>query len=230
MDWYEDEVRALERSRANFTTDAHPAVFYGSSSIRLWTTLAEDLQEPCAVNAGFGGSTLAACAHFFDRIVPPLDPQSIVVYAGDNDLADGRSPSDVLASYRALKQRTRQRLGSIPLAFLSIKASPARFGIIDRIRETNRLICHEIAQDPDALYVDIFHAMLGPGGKPRSELFNEDGLHVSRAGYEVWTRELLRHRNDIFTDNCREIHPGELSSSQEDAPGVPQVVQPPLEP
>ncbi len=91
MDWYEDEVRMLEREREADPGPADPVAFYGSSSIRLWDDIAADLGDPRIVNLGFGGSTLAACAHYFGRVVVPYRPRSVVVYAGDNDLGDGRS-------------------------------------------------------------------------------------------------------------------------------------------
>ena len=99
-----------------------------------------DLALPNALNLGFGGSTLEACAYFFERLVVPASPASLVVYAGDNDLGDGQSPEKVLTSFRSLADRVQRRLSGIPFAFISIKPSPARFSIIDRIRRTNDLI------------------------------------------------------------------------------------------
>jgi hypothetical protein len=98
MDWYEEEVRTLEGMQATRPLMAAPAVFYGSSTSRLWTTLAQDLGDPGIVNLGFGGSTLAACVHFFERLVQPVNPGSLPIYAGDNDPGDGRSPEGVLSS------------------------------------------------------------------------------------------------------------------------------------
>lgn len=72
--------------------------FYGSSSIRLWATLASDFPGLSVVNLGFGGATLAACVYFFERLVLPCSPASLVLYAGDNDLGDGRRPEDVAGS------------------------------------------------------------------------------------------------------------------------------------
>ena len=92
MNWYESEVRELESALKQERLPEKPAAFYGSSSIRMWPHLAKDLRDCRAVNVGFGGSTLAACVHFFPRLVPPIQPGSVVVYAGDNDLGDGQSP------------------------------------------------------------------------------------------------------------------------------------------
>jgi lysophospholipase L1-like esterase len=35
--------------------------------------------------------------------------------------------------------------------------------------------------------------MLGDDGKPRPELFLKDGLHMTEAGYAVWTKLILPH-------------------------------------
>ena len=127
MLWYEFEVRGMERA---FKTGSPPGsvppvVFYGSSSIRLWTTLAEDLGDPRIVNLGFGGSTMAACAHYFERLVVPRKPGSLVLYVGDNDLGTGRSVQDILKSFRALLHKVDTHIGPIRFAFISIKPSPA---------------------------------------------------------------------------------------------------------
>ena len=38
--------------------------------------------------------------------------------------------------------------------------------------------------------MDVFTPMLGADGKPRPELFVEDGLHLTPEGYALWTRAL----------------------------------------
>jgi lysophospholipase L1-like esterase len=193
MEWYEDEVRGLELARGGGPTGPPPVAFYGSSSIRLWDTLDEDLPGVPAVNLGFGGSTLAACAHFFARLVPPCRPRSLLLYAGDNDLGDGRSPEDVLASLRDLLRQSDALLGPIPTAFLSIKPSPARQHLDGSIRRANDLARREIDARPSGRYIDVHARMLDPDGRPRPELYGEDGLHLSRAGYRVWAAAIREH-------------------------------------
>jgi lysophospholipase L1-like esterase len=196
VEWYEAEVADLIE-RLGARPQSAPTVFYGSSTIRLWSTLGRDLRSPRALNAGFGGSTLAACAYFFERIVPPLRPVSLVLYAGDNDLGDGKSPDDVLASYHDIVARIETWCGALPFAFLSIKPSPARRDILDRIGRTNALVRAEIEKRPGAYYVDVFDAMLA-NGEPRPELYLEDGLHLSRSGYDLWSRLLEPFHDRMF--------------------------------
>ena len=185
--------------RANGSINGNrPPVFYGSSSIRLWDTLAEDF-GPGVLNLGFGGSTLEACDYFFARLVPPLNPRSLLIYAGDNDLGDGRSVEQIFGWFRSLADKAAASLGAIPFGFVSVKPSPTRFPIIGKIRHFNGLVRRDIESRPSGYYVDAFSAMLDQSGKPRGEFFLEDGLHLSREGYRLWGRLLKPHRNQIFT-------------------------------
>ncbi|MEO8256119.1 MAG: GDSL-type esterase/lipase family protein [Acidobacteriota bacterium] len=171
-------------------------MFYGSSSFRIWRTLAEDLGSFRAVNLGFGGSTLQACDHFFERLVLPMHPASLVVYAGDNDLGDGRRPEQVVDSFRALLAKVLRDLGSCPFGFVSIKPSPSRLALLPRIRQTNNAIRQELGRHPTAFFIDVFEPMLDRRGQLRPELFLEDGLHLARPGYDLWAAVFrpFRHR------------------------------------
>jgi lysophospholipase L1-like esterase len=197
MQWYEPEVQELEHAVAGRINGNRPPVFYGSSSIRLWTTLAEDF-DPRVLNLGFGGSTLEACLYFFARLVPPARPRSLLLYAGDNDLGDGRSPDAVFASFCRFADQVFATLGAIPFGFVSVKPSPARYGIKDRISGLNELVRAEIESRPSGYYVDVSSTMLDESGKPRAELFLPDGLHLSRQGYRLWGSLLERYRDRIL--------------------------------
>jgi lysophospholipase L1-like esterase len=198
MQWYEQEVQELERAIAARANGRRPPVFYGSSSIRMWTTLADDF-DPRVLNLGFGGSTLEACLYFFGRLVPPARPRSLLLYAGDNDLGDGRSPDAVLADFCRFADQVFATLGPIPFGFVSVKLSPARYTIGDRIRRFNELVRVEVESRPSAYYVDVFSSMLDESGKPRAELFLPDGLHLTRKAYRLWGRLLERYRDRILT-------------------------------
>src|SRR5262249_20765434 len=216
MEWYEPEVRALEQARATQSLPPDPAVFYGSSSITLWHTLARDLASTRAVNLGFGGSTLEACVWFFDRLVPPTHPASLVVYAGDNDLGDGQTPRQVRNRFEALAAKVDRDLRQIPFGFISINPSPARRGLINKIADANHMIRRTLAGRPRAFYIDVFSPMLGPTGQPRLELFLDDGLHLSPAGYQLWATILGHYRDRIFTKGSALGHTTSLLSGADD--------------
>lgn len=198
MIWYEHEVQRLEQEKARLGYDPG-TVFYGSSSIRLWDTLYEDFADYQPVNLGFGGSTLAACVWFFERLMAPYHPRSIVLYAGDNDLGDGRHPEEVFIFFQQMVARTRRHFGDIPLFFISIKPSITRWNIVDSIRYTNDLIEKEIQKNGNNLYyIDVYHKMTDNAGYPKREFLDPDGLHISEKGYALWKDIILRHLSAII--------------------------------
>lgn len=162
-------------------------LFVGSSTIRLWPQLAQDFsQNPVVINRGFGGSTMRDCNALVRELVIQYRPKEVVVYAGDNDLAEGRTPAEVLGSFAGFVGRVRAGLPDARIAYISIKPSPARVALLARIRETNALIADYIQTVPGVRYIDIFTPMLAADGSPRAELFRGDRLHLNDAGYRLW--------------------------------------------
>ncbi|MGH8235034.1 MAG: SGNH/GDSL hydrolase family protein [Rhodanobacteraceae bacterium] len=168
----------------------HAVLFVGSSSIRMWTTLAADFPGVPTIDRGFGGSAIADSTYYADRIIIPYHPRVIVMYAGDNDIAEGCSPRQVLDEFEAFVTRVRRDLPDVAIAYISIKPSIARWAMWPQMREANRLIADWARTERRVTFVDVSKKMLGPNGKPRPPLFRDDGLHMSRAGYAIWIRAL----------------------------------------
>lgn len=166
-------------------------VFVGSSSIVKWTSLATDFPGVKILKRGFGGSELSDSVFYADRIITPYKPRTVVVYAGDNDLKLGKSPAALAADFRALRTKIHAALPATKIIFIGIKPSPARWDLRDQGLKANTLIAADCAADPQRLaFLDIWAAMLGPDGFPRPELYVADKLHLSAAGYAVWTSQL----------------------------------------
>lgn len=162
-------------------------LFVGSSSIRLWDSLQKDFAAlPVVINRGFGGSKLSDCVHHLDRLVLPYRPRLVLVYAGDNDLAAGRTADDILVRFKAFAEGVRAKLPQTRIAFISIKPSPARMALIQEMRRANALVRDYAATLSNADFIDVFTPMLGADGRPRAELFREDALHLNAKGYELW--------------------------------------------
>ena len=166
-------------------------LFVGSSTIRLWEGLDEAFPGAHIIPRGFGGSQLDDVVHYAPRIVLPYRPRFIVLYAGDNDLAAGKSPTDVFRDYQAFVELVWQALPTTRIAFVSIKPSGARWALVGRMRETNAMVRRYAASDPRLLYIDVFNPMLGPNGRPREDLFLPDRLHMNERGYALWRCILL---------------------------------------
>jgi hypothetical protein len=198
MYWYEEEVKGLEKERLK-SIDQPSTLFYGSSSIRLWNTLYEDFKLFKPVNLGFGGSTLAACCWFFNRIVAPYDAKSIVIYAGDNDLGDGRHPEEIFIFFERLAQLIAARYGVIPCYYVSIKPSIARWDLINSLKYTNNIIENEIIKwDNNWKFINIFSKMLNKDGYPDKDYFQSDGLHLSTKGYALWKQVIYAKLSENF--------------------------------
>lgn len=161
-------------------------LFVGSSSIRLWSALEADFPSVDVLQRGFGGSELSDVVHYAPRIVLPYQPRLIVLYAGDNDLAAGKSPAAVFRDYQAFVALVRRALPETRIAFIAIKPSGARWALVEQMRAANALVRRYAATDPRLLYVDVFTPMLGPDGMPREELFVADRLHMNARGYALW--------------------------------------------
>lgn len=196
MELFEEEVRQLEQTVRNNPSSS--IVFYGSSTIRRWASLEQDFPKVQVVNLGFGGSTLAACAWYFERLVVPARPRAVVLYAGDNDLGESRQAEEVYLFFCALADKMQRHLPGVPLSFISIKPSLARWSHIDKIRAANASIAKEITRLPNAEFIDLSAVMLNKDGKPRQDLYEADGLHLNPAGYALW-RDQLTQRCAVLT-------------------------------
>lgn len=191
-----DDVRAFEVADRTEPPRAGGIVFVGGSSIRLWD-LAKYFPDIVAtgstplINRALGGSRMSDSVYYADRIILPYRPRTVVVYAGDNDLARGKSPTRVRDEFAKLAAVVHARLPLAKIVYISITPGIARGNLVDRMRKTNRLV-RELTFESGLLdYVDIDGPMTGSNGEPQPHLFMEDGVHLSEAGYRLWA-ELLR--------------------------------------
>jgi lysophospholipase L1-like esterase len=161
-------------------------VFVGSSSIRLWD-LKKSFPDVPALNRGFGGSEIPDSVAHVDLLVIRHKPRIVVFYAGDNDIAAGRTPQQVFDDYKAFVTKIHAALPTTKIAFVAIKPSILRWALVDKIRAANTLVREYAATDDRLGFVDVDGPMLGWDEKPRKDLFVADGLHMTPKGYELWT-------------------------------------------
>lgn len=160
-------------------------LFVGSSSIAFWKTLAQDMAPLPVINRGFGGSHVEYVNQWFDQIVAPYRPSAVVFYAGENDIAAGKSVRRVVADFETFMRHKRRVLGSVPVHFISLKPSILRDGQRSLQGEVNQQIRSLANRWSDLHYVDVVSPML-QDGVPRP-VYMPDGLHMTAEGYAIWT-------------------------------------------
>ncbi|CAM4820148.1 unnamed protein product [Rotaria magnacalcarata] len=177
----------------------HGLVFFGSSSIVKWSTLAQDFPDYTTLNRGFGGSTLLQCYQQFKRIIYPLEPSILVIYAGENDIADGQPAIVVQSIFRQLIPAIRHFYPNMPIAYISLKPSPSRVSKMGQMNDTNNRIRNDIVLlFREVTFIDIWPDMLLPNGQPNPDLFLSDNLHMNSKGYAIWTKAVTIYLESVF--------------------------------
>ena len=187
---WEAAIQAFETMDKENPPKQEAVLFVGSSSIRMWKTLDTDFPNIDVINRGFGDSEVEDLVYFANRIVIPYHPRLVVVYSWDNDIARGKSPENVLQDFRTFVQAVHDSLPETHIAYIAIKPSLARWDKVEQMKKANDLIQKFIRQNPKLEYIDIFTTMIGKDGKPRQELFINDGLHLNVQGYQLWVEKV----------------------------------------
>lgn len=166
--------------------------FIGSSSIRMWK-LGSSFPNQICLNRGFGGSEMADAARYVDRIVLPAKPKVIVLYAGDNDIGNKKTPTQVRDGYRVFRDKVQGALPEAKIVLISLKPSPSRWKLREAALEANQLLQAEVTAGTNQTIVDVWPLMLGEDGLPKPELFLKDNLHMTDAGYKIWNELIEPH-------------------------------------
>lgn len=184
---FENEIRAFEQADRKSPPRSGGLLFVGSSSIRMWD-LEKSFPHYPVINRGFGGSEMSDVVRYMDRIIVPYRPRLIILYEGDNDIASGKKPTDVFASFQKMAERLTDRLPVTQVVVLSIKPSPSRWELYPQMQEANDLIRRFCEQKARYQFVDVGTALLGPDGQPDERFFQRDGLHLNEEGYAEWAK------------------------------------------
>lgn len=179
-----EEFLAEDRARPPVTGGV---LFVGSSSIRLWPGLETAFPDQApVVRRGFGGSQMSDTAHWWRELVLPHRPRQIVVYAGENDIASGRTPRQVAQAFRRFVDDVQRELPDTRIAYVSMKPSPSRAAHLAAMRKGNAQIERFVRTRPGLDYIDVFTPMLDARGRARESLFLPDRLHMNAEGYALW--------------------------------------------
>ena len=182
----EKDMAAFEAQDRTSPPSPGAVLFVGSSSITNWD-VAHAFPGMPLVKRGYGGSHVTDTIHFAPRIIWPYKPSLIVFYAGDADVAGGKSAERIAADTMALLRLIHRELSTAKVVVIGTKPSPLHWKHIETIRNANALIGATIARDGRDQFVDVEPALLGADGQPRPDLYAQNGLNLNAAGYEAWT-------------------------------------------
>lgn len=189
---WEPAIAAFEAEDKAHPVEPGGILFLGSSSIRMWD-LAQWFPEVPAINRGFGGSQISDSLYYFDRLVTPYAPSTIVFYAGDNDVAGGKTAETVAADFQTFTQKVWTVLPETRILYIPIKPSTARWMLYPEMKKANVAIRAQAEGEERLVYIDIESHMLGDDGTPRKDLLLKDGLHMTPEGYRIWTDLVMPH-------------------------------------
>lgn len=165
----------------------------GSSSFTHWKDVGYYLPGYPFINRGFGGSSLPHLIRYFDDIVTPYKPRQILIYCGENDLGPDVTADTVVERFKTLYHMIRKQDRRVKITYISMKPSPSRAHLKDKMLEGNEKIRSWLESKKRTSYVDVFHKMLLPDGKPMPDIFLKDSLHMNAKGYLIWQKEIAPH-------------------------------------
>lgn len=188
---WDPAIAKFEAQDAVAPPPKNAVVFIGASSIVRWN-LEEYFPElgAQAINRGFGGSESVDSVRYVNRIVIPYHPRVVVYYAGDNDVERSVPAPEIAHQFALFEEKVHDALPETKVIFISIKPSIRRWKWIETIRTANALVKAYCLKTPHTQFMDIEDQMLGADGKPNPDLLVADGLHMTPAGYRIWTNAL----------------------------------------
>jgi lysophospholipase L1-like esterase len=186
---YESDIRKFEQLDKSEQYSENAILFAGSSSIRLWSTLENDMAPYPVIQRGFGGAKLSDLAVYAGRIIDPHKCRAIVIFIA-NDISGSeqdKSPKEVAALFRSVLKTIRKTHPTTPVFWIAITPTESRWRVWPKIQEANKQINKICDNQNNTYFIRTDYAFLDNTGKPIPELFRDDKLHLSESGYAVWT-------------------------------------------
>jgi hypothetical protein len=194
---FDNEIRDFKHRDSLSFPKPDGILFIGSSSIRKWTDLEQRFSDKPIIRRGVGGCQLSQLEKYYTPyILFPYHPRKIFIYAGENDIAEGRPADSVYANFKTLWVMIRKKLPNAKIYYMSPKYSPVRAQFRAEVEKANRMVKKYLAGKPNSLYIDMNPSIYKRGTtRPDSALFERDYLHLNSKGYDRWQKVLKPYVN-----------------------------------
>lgn len=188
---FQDEINVFIKKDSIAMPAANSILFVGSSSFNYWKDISNYFPGYPIINRGFGGSSLIDVIYFNQETIIKYKPKQIYIYCGENDISasDTIMPQIVFERFKILYKIIRTHLGNkIPIMYVSIKPSVARWSMEEKFVAANTLIRNYINKQKHAQFLDVHAAMLDTNGMVFKDIFIADKLHMNAKGYAIWQK------------------------------------------
>ena len=188
--WAYPEIQAFERLDKTQTYAEDAILFIGSSSIRLWKTLEEDMKPYPVIQRGYGGAHFRDMVFFTDRILADHSLSMVVCFVANDISGSGKdgTPQEVLKLFKYFIKQVRAKHPSIPIMQVAITPTQSRWRLWPQINLVNQLIKDYCEKTENLYFINTVPEFLDEHGKPKPQWFVGDQLHLNKKGYEVWNR------------------------------------------
>lgn len=180
------EIKQIKKIK--FITDKERIVFTGSSSIRMWKDISAYYPEHQIINTGFGGSEMSDLLYHLEHTVLKFAPAKVFIYEGDNDIDSGRLISIIMEQTEKVAEAIESKFPDCQIILISVKPSLTRWHLRSSYEKLNQEFELFAGKNANRKYVNIWEAMLNDQGVVNPSIFIEDGLHMNKAGYDIWGR------------------------------------------
>jgi lysophospholipase L1-like esterase len=190
---WKDEMIRLTAKNKSIKGDTSAVLFVGSSSFRFWDHIEEDLAPVKVINNGFGGAKVPDVLHYKKELIYAYNPKKLVFFLGSNDISgakNDKSPEELYDLYAKLALDVHQKFPYCQIYILAITPTLARWDVWPEVKKANETIRSHSGRVDWVTFLDVGDSFISELGEPEWKYYKWDGTHLSRAGYDIWSKVL----------------------------------------
>jgi lysophospholipase L1-like esterase len=190
----------VQRAGSDGFTQPGNVIAVGSSIMRLWRNIRNDLSPYKVTNHGFGGSRTWEMLYFAKKLVVDFKPRVVLVYCGSNDINSDEPAEPIARRLWAFFDYLSKALPGVKLVLLSIGKAPQKKDRWDIVNRANELCLEWIRTNQNWHWVDVNQDMFdSETGALKNKIFAQDGLHLTDLGYDtIWKPRVLEKLQEIW--------------------------------